>query len=256
MRNKFVNFLLNSFNPNRSAELKTNRTKIIAEDKEHLFSLIKLEIKLNGNNCDLNHIDISIITDLTNLFKNSKFNGDISQWNTSNVKCMHSMFKESEFTGDISQWDTSKVTIMCEMFCDSRFNGDISQWNTSSVVNTGFMFQRSIFNGDISDWDVSNVKKMDSMFYGSMFNGDISKWNVSNVDNMLQMFTLSTFTKDLSNWTPYKLYDNQMFLYCNAPIPYWANIENQEERTKAINAYQLDKELSNNNIKPIKKLKL
>jgi surface protein len=47
-----------------------------------------------------------------NLFKNSEFNGDISNWNTGNVADMSEMFMYSKFNGDISKWDTSNVTDM------------------------------------------------------------------------------------------------------------------------------------------------
>ena len=46
----------------------------------------------------------------------SKFNGDISKWNTSNVKDMYAMFEDSQFNGDISAWDTSNVMDMEDMF--------------------------------------------------------------------------------------------------------------------------------------------
>jgi surface protein len=39
---------------------------------------------------------------------------------------MSDMFFDSKFTGDISQWDVSNVTDMNMMFYNSNFNGDIS----------------------------------------------------------------------------------------------------------------------------------
>ena len=50
---------------------------------------------------------------------------------------MSYMFYDSNFNGDISQWNVSNVTVMCEMFYASKFNGDISQWDVSRVKNYG-----------------------------------------------------------------------------------------------------------------------
>ena len=46
------------------------------------------------------------------MFYKSVFNGDISQWNVSNVTDMSSMFYKSAFNGDISNWDVSNVRDM------------------------------------------------------------------------------------------------------------------------------------------------
>jgi uncharacterized protein YlaN (UPF0358 family) len=72
---------------------------IIAKDTKHLRELIKQEIRLNGNNSDLNYIDVVLVTDMYGLFKTSDFNGDISQWDVSNVKDMSGMFCNSKFNG-------------------------------------------------------------------------------------------------------------------------------------------------------------
>ena len=72
---------------------------IVAQDKVHLASIIGKEMQDHGNACSLNHVDISNITDLSNVFEDLPFVGDISQWNTSNVTNMDNLFKNSRFKG-------------------------------------------------------------------------------------------------------------------------------------------------------------
>jgi len=71
--------------------------KIIAKDKEHLKDLINQEMEKNGPNCDLNHIDVSSVTNMNNMFLYTQFNGDISKWNVSNVTNMRFMFNSNDF---------------------------------------------------------------------------------------------------------------------------------------------------------------
>ncbi len=149
--------------------------------KKELLKAINKEIQKQGNSANLNCIDTSAITDMSLLFYDSKFNGDISQWNVSNVTNMWLMFFKSHFNGNISKWDVSNVVNMCYMFSKSKFNGNISKWNVSKVTNMFCMFSSSQFNGDISNWDVRNVRWMKDIFLDSKFDGDISNWNIDNV---------------------------------------------------------------------------
>ena len=90
--------------------------KIIAKDTGHLDLLINQEMEKNGPNCDLNHIDVSNITNMSWMFWKSKFDGDISKWDVSNVIYMSGMFRESKFNGDISKWNVSNVSNMVCVF--------------------------------------------------------------------------------------------------------------------------------------------
>jgi hypothetical protein len=108
------------------------------ESKSELIDMIRYELRNNGLQTSLNHIDVSKITDMSNLFSNGyygygleRFNGDISEWDVSSVKNMNEMFYESSFTGkngDISEWKVSNVTDMNRMFYNSKFKGDLSKW--------------------------------------------------------------------------------------------------------------------------------
>ena len=62
--------------------------KYFPESKSELKDIILHRIKEEGNEVDLNDIDVSKITDMSALFKDTDFNGDISKWDVSNVTDM------------------------------------------------------------------------------------------------------------------------------------------------------------------------
>ena len=174
------------------------------KDKYELQDIIIERIKNEGNECDLNDIDVSDITDMSCLFNvnpdwNSgnkifkDFNGNVSLWDVSNVTNMCGIFNWCfNFNCDLSDWDVSNVENMHLMFnyCEN-FNRNLDGWNVSKVKDMGYMFQAcKKLNYDISDWDVSNVENMRSMFKLCVeFNGDkLETWNVSKVKDMKYAF--------------------------------------------------------------------
>ena len=82
------------------------------KNKGELKEIINKLIKERGDEADLNDIDTSEIEDMGYIFPNVNFNGDISEWNVSNVEDMCRMFISSKFTsqnGDISKWNVLKL---------------------------------------------------------------------------------------------------------------------------------------------------
>ena len=151
----------------KSNKQSNNNYKYFPKTKEELKDIIDKRIEQEGNEVDLNDIDVSEINDMSNLFEVTDFNGDISEWDVSNVTNMRYMFYNCKsLKQDISNGEVSNVTNMQGMFywCES-FNQDISNWDVSNVTNMNTMFAWcEEFNQDISSWDVSNVKDMNSVF--------------------------------------------------------------------------------------------
>ena len=174
--------------------------------------------------------DLSGVQDMSGMFEDSSFNGNISGWNVSQVTDMSGMFYgAASFDQSLNGWNVSQVTDMSNMFYFAAsfdrplngwnvsqvtdmggmfygaltFNGNVSSWNVSQVTDMSYMFSAaSAFDGDISGWNVSQVTSMLRMFFGaSDFDGDISGWNVSQVTDMLEMFSgASSFDRPLNGW--------------------------------------------------------
>ena len=189
---------MNSFKQHILEKLKVSKIENKAvyhpNTKKELVDLIIKEIEANGPKCSLNHIDVSAITDMCDLFRGGE---TMQYWSGHPVL--------SDFDGDISNWDVSNVTNMSRIFNKCKYtgdNGDISDWDVSNVTNMNGMFSLSKFNGDISNWDVSNVELFAGMFKNSSFNGDISKWKINPKakGNMNEIFTGSPLENTPPSW--------------------------------------------------------
>ena len=99
---KFTEYLKYTNSSRRITE--SSLETVQPKNKDELVRILQnyFDIEEPDWKCDLNWIDTSKITDMSNLFSNGlessgglglgRFNGDISQWDTSNVKDMRKMF--------------------------------------------------------------------------------------------------------------------------------------------------------------------
>ena len=167
--------------------------------KEELQEYLKSEIKKQGENVVIRNLDVSLIKDLSELFRGICLGVktlDLSGWNTSNVKDMESMmyFCNSLKSLNLSGWDTSKVKDISNMCfaCNHLESLDVSGWNTSNVKYMSNMvcLCYKLKSLDLSGWNTSNVENMSGVFCNchSLESLDLSGWNTSNVTYMGDMF--------------------------------------------------------------------
>ena len=98
--------------------------KVQPKNIKELVKIIEDTIKKEGSNCNLNFIDTSCIKDMSYLFSDNKFNGDISKWNIQDVFDITFMFMNSKFSNNISKWNTRnvKLKLLCFEGCPLENN--------------------------------------------------------------------------------------------------------------------------------------
>jgi surface protein len=93
---------------------------------------------------------------------------------------MLAMFRNLyDFNGNLSNWDVSNVTNMSQMLRGTRsFNSNISNWNVSNVTSMNRMFDSALtFNQDLSGWCVSQISSEPSGFATNTPNWVLAKPN-------------------------------------------------------------------------------
>jgi surface protein len=166
------------------------------------------------------------------------FNGDISNWDMSNVKYMDFMFYgASQFNSDISNWNTSSAKTMRGMFQNAQsFNQSLDTWDVGGVQDFSGMFAYTNLNEPIASWNTSSALDMSAMFKNnSSFDQAIGDWDVSNVRNFAMMFdSASVFNQDITDWdTQHMVGAHAMFRAAqafNQPIGSW-NVSEAEDMT-------------------------
>jgi surface protein len=212
----------------------------------------------SATQADLRTLNVSNITNMQGLFFRSTSVGpQIEGWDVSKVTNVEQMFGDSRFNRPFDGCNWASLTSMFRMFAavatssvqnGTSFNQPINNWNVSNVTNMSQMFALVRnenagsfvnFNQPIGNWDVSNVTNMSYMFghvggtsswqqpYTRPFNQPLNTWNVSNVTNMEGMFgtnvlptnssfpQTNSFNQSLTNWNVTKVTNMaRMFATC------------------------------------------
>ena len=131
---------------------------------------------------DLNSIDASKLTDISQLFGNCKSLESVifpANMSAAPLEQMSAVFNGCEkLTAlDLSGWNTSKVTQMSNVFggCKALTSLNVYGWNVSNVKNMDYIFSgcSSLTSLDLSTWNVTLGVQDNSLSYGAtgMFKG-------------------------------------------------------------------------------------
>lgn len=120
--------------------------RVVAKDILSWYTIVNEHLAAHGNDCDLNHIDVSGIESMERLFAGSAFCGDISKWDVSRLSRSVEMFKDSAFTGDVSGWSLSALAARNarDMFLSPHFASRLPKildaaLGTAALVHQDFM---------------------------------------------------------------------------------------------------------------------
>ena len=116
----------------------------------------------------------AILTKFDSMFVNCpNLNTDsMSGWDMQYATNIRQMFwgtggMDRAFNGDITNWNVSNVTAFDWLFggdyssSNASFNRDIGGWNTSSALNMSLMFRYATsFDQDLSGWDINQVTNL------------------------------------------------------------------------------------------------
>lgn len=130
----------------------------------------------------------------------TNFNGDLSQWDISNIEFIIGTFKNAtSFNSELNDWDVSNVNSLFRTFEGATsFNQDLSNWNVVNIPSMPETFKNATsFNQDLSSWDVANVGSFAGMFDGaSSFDQNLGSWSLKEDVFLLEMFDHSGMSTD------------------------------------------------------------
>lgn len=138
--------------PSWASSLKVVKVQNKNELQDKIVEYCKVFKEFTGNeleNINLNHLDVSEISDFSYLFSK------------------HYKYLRSDRSNS-TRGNNRPENIMLQ-----RLNPDVSQWNMENAENTAYMFAFGSFDGDISQWKFNpdKWKNAYAMFYSSKFSG-------------------------------------------------------------------------------------
>jgi hypothetical protein len=116
----------------------TTNTPIVTTNAT-IHTVVDQEIRRLGLHADLNHIDVSQVTDFSHLFTNSGFQGNMARWDVSNAVNMSRLFENAIFSGDLCLWDVSKVQSFDRCFHCNSGKANIQGWIIPPTANVEWM---------------------------------------------------------------------------------------------------------------------
>jgi surface protein len=98
-----------------------------------------------------------------------------------------------KFNGNLSNWNMTNVDILDHMFYRCyKFNQDLTNWKFKQnlLALEGVFEECSSFEGKgLEKWDVHMVEYFDKMFYNcNNLSCNLEKWDISNVKTFADMF--------------------------------------------------------------------
>ncbi len=159
--------------------------------------------------------DTSLVTDMKFLMYGcDSHTGDVSNLDMSNVTNITNMLGWTFNHPSIGTWNTSNLEIIGNLFEGNKvFDQDISGWNMRKVTDVHGMFHSAIsFNQDIGGWEFTDAlqlttpsgeQSMSFTFYNAKsFNQDLSGWCVANIPSQPANFDTNADAWTLPNSRP------------------------------------------------------
>ena len=245
------------------------------QDREKLISFdqwgttVWLDLYKAFQNCKYmvyNATDVPIldsITSTSDMFNRAfKFNGNIDNWDVSNVLNMQGMFYDCfVFNQPLNSWDVSSVVLFTNFLNGAfNFNQPLNNWDVSSAITMRAMFAFSSFNNPINSWDVSSVVDMSDMFNNcNKFNQPLNNWDVSSVTSMSYMFCCTdSLNQPLNNWDVSSVKDmSAMFSITksfNQPLNNWVVDSVENMRFMFNDAIAFNQPINNWNVSKVKNM--